>query len=252
MKTGKNLIAVFLNNHPYRWISPILFLLPVIIGAPSAFSQTGKAATWNIKQITDFELNGDTLGQVWKNIPWVNLSLRDTGKSSYQTRVKLTYSSKGLYALYWCEDKKITATMQHDFDNIFTEDVVEIFLWTDESQPIYFEYELSPLNKELAILVPNTNGSFYGWRPWHYEGERLTRHKAQVIQEGNAVKGWVAEFFIPYTLLKPLQNVPPKPGTQWRINVYRIDYDGGAAHWWWQPVKPNFHDFKNYGTLQFE
>ena len=58
------------------------------------------------------------------------------------------------------------------FADLWTEDVVEIFFWPDEEMPVYFEYELSPRNYELPILVPNKAGSFLGWRPWKYEGER--------------------------------------------------------------------------------
>ena len=40
-----------------------------------------------------------------------------------------------------------------DFEDIFNEDVVEAFFWPEESSVIYFEYELSPYNYELPILV---------------------------------------------------------------------------------------------------
>ena len=72
-------------------------------------------------------------------------------------------------------------------------------------------------------------------------------------QSGARVKGWTAEVFTPYELLKPLQNVPPKPGTRWRANFYRVDYDDGkSTSWDWTRVGPSFHEFKNYGTLVFE
>jgi hypothetical protein len=31
-----------------------------------------------------------------------------------------------------------------------------------------------------------------------------------INKDGDAVTSWTAEFFIPYTLLKPLNNVPPQ------------------------------------------
>ena len=70
-------------------------------------------------------------------------------------------------------DRKLTATMNEDFMDLWNEDVFEVFLWTDERHPIYFEYEISPLNQELPILIPNFGGQFLGWRPWHYEKDRL-------------------------------------------------------------------------------
>ena len=67
-----------------------------------------------------------------------------------------------------------------------------------------------------------------------------------------AIQGWRAEFFIPYALLRPLQNVPPKPGTRWRINVYRMDYDEGKrTQWDWAPVGDSFHEFEKFGELVF-
>jgi hypothetical protein len=130
---------------------------------------------------------------------------------------------------------------------LYNEDVVEIFFWTDESKPLYFEYELSPHNFELPILVPNSNGKFLGWLPWHYEGDRKTRHATRITD-----KAWTAEFFIPYTLLMPLDNVPPVKGTKWRCNFYRIDYDSGSSEWSWQKTRINFHDFKKFGTILFD
>ena len=53
-------------------------------------------------------------------------------------------------------------------------------------------------------------------------------------------------------MLRPLQNVPPKPGTRWRLNVYRMDYDEGKrAQWDWAPVGNSFHEFEKFGELLF-
>ena len=118
---------------------------------------------------------------------------------------------------------------------------------------MYFEYELSPLNFELPILVPNIKGNFLGWRPWHYEGSRKTRHATHISKKGEAITSWTAEFFIPYALLKPMTNVPPQKGTRWRANFYRIDYDKDIVTWQWQLVQnENFHDYERFGAIEFE
>jgi hypothetical protein len=52
--------------------------------------------------------------------------------------------------------------------------------------------------------------------------------------------------------LRPLQNVPPKPGTRWRANFYRMDHDDGkTTQWEWARVGPSFHEFQKYGELTF-
>ena len=92
--------------------------------------------------------------------------------NAYDTRFKMLYSSTGLYFLMDATDRKLTATMTEDFMDLWNEDVFEVFLWTDERYPVYLEYEISPFNHELPILIPNFGGQFLGWRPWHYEQDR--------------------------------------------------------------------------------
>ena len=123
----------------------------------------------------------------------------------YDSRFKMLYSTTGLYFLMEGTDRTLTATMNEDFMDLWKEDVFEVFLWTDERFPVYFEYEISPLDRELPILIPNFGGRFLGWRPWHYERDRQTRKATSIIggpkQSQAAIQGWRAEFFIPYALL---------------------------------------------------
>lgn len=209
-----------------------------------------------IKKSQDFEVTGSGSSENWNHAEWINLVQQDQNTSLYKTKVKVLYSETGIYFLFNCEDKKLTSTMKADNLNLWEEDVVEVFLWTDEDFPVYFEYELSPLNYELPIIVPNYKGTFLGWLPWHYEGDRRTQHATSVM-DGNKVSGgtvscWIAEFFIPFKLLAPLNQVPPVSGTRWRANMYRIDYDSGAAHFAWQKTNRSFHEFNKFGTFIFE
>lgn len=205
----------------------------------------------------DFEVTGDGSAAAWNKAEWENLHKRTKDGKDYSTRVKALYSKTGLYVLMDAVDEKLSASIKEDFQNLWTEDVFEVFLWPEEKQPIYFEYEISPLNFELPILVPNFDGKFLGWLPWHYGGGRKTRKATTIVggkkETGAAIKGWKAEVFIPYDLLRPLQNVPPKSGTQWRGNFYRMDYDGAKVTGWdWARVGPSFHDYQNFGVLKFE
>ena len=143
----------------------------------------------------------------------------------------------------------MTATYEEDFADLWKEDVFEAFLWPDERDPLYFEYEVSPLGRELPILIPNLDGKFLGWRPWHYGGDRRVRHATSIVggpkQSGAAIQGWRAEFMIPFAVLSPLRGVPPTKGARWRANFYRVDYDGGkSVSWDWARVGKSFHEFR--------
>jgi Carbohydrate family 9 binding domain-like len=215
-------------------------------------AQAPDSTLWRVNRTQDFAFVGDGLSPNWQQQPWLTLRKRNAGGAPYQTRMKLLYSDSGIYCLYYCQDHKLTSTLREDFSDLFNEDVVEAFFWTDEQLPMYFEYELSPYNFELPILVPNIQGNFLGWRPWHYEGGRRTRHATQVQRKGQEIESWTAEFFIPFRLLKPMTRVPPVKGTRWRANFYRIDYDFGPSEWSWQQTRVNFHDYERFGTLVFQ
>jgi hypothetical protein len=233
----------------------VVFFLLVIIN-PGLQAKGQNDGTVAIKKSGDFEVTGDGSNAAWEKTNWIDLPQRRPETKIYETKAKTLYSETGIYFLFDCEDKKLVSTITADNEDLWHEDVVEIFLWTDETFPVYFEYELSPMNYELPILVPNNDGHFLGWLPWHYEGERKTRHATSVRggekKSGAKVSAWMAEIFIPYALLTPLPNVPPKSGTTWRANLYRIDHDQGTTTFSWQKTGKSFHDYKKFGTFVFE
>ena len=239
----------------------IIFLLLVSITGQASSPQDFADSVLTIKKTTDFEVNGEGTASQWSAATWFDLTVQkgprqpQPGKQ-YQTKVKILYSDKGIYFLYSCKDQKLTATITEDYGALFKEDVVEVFLWPDTDVPIYLEYEVSPLNYELPILVPNIKGRAQGWKPWHYDDTNRVRH-ATSAQGGEkksmaTVTGWKAEFFIPFELMNPIARATPTPGTKWRGNFYRIDYDIPTTYYSWKQTSGSFHDFKKFGTLIFE
>lgn len=216
-----------------------------------------------VRKTADFQVDGEGSSENWMKAEWLDITLQESADDApvpLKTKAKVLYSETGIYFLFLCEDEKLTATIEEDFGPLYREDVAEVFLWPDTLVPVYFEYEISPLNYELAFLVPNINGKFQGWRPSRYEGRVRTRH-ATSIQGGekkshSAIKSWMAEVFIPYALLNPIVGKAPRPGDKWRANLYRIDYDKGYTSWTWQKTTPklrgSLHEFKKFGTLIFE
>ncbi len=240
---------------PMKWLLLLICIPFFLITASSAYSMND--STLVIKKTEDFKITGEGNASAWQQTDWVNIPQRQGPDNGWKTQAKALYSDKGVYFLMQCQDQTLTVTLKEDFANLYNEDVVEVFLWTDEKHPVYFEYEISPLNYELPIMVPHLESGAMGWLPWHYEGERRTIHATSTQggkkKSGASVSGWMAEFFIPFALLKPLGNVPPEKGTAWRINLYRIDYDKGEYKTWqWQPTSGSFHEYQRYGTTIFD
>ena len=226
-------------------------LLPFVLSACSSFPEL------RVRSVEDFEVTGTGEAAAWSGTQWTSMRKRQADGHPYDARFKMVYSPTGLYVLMEGSDKTLTTTGVKDNGNLWLEDVFEAFFWTSDRAPVYFEYEISPMNSELPILVSNNGGNFMGWLPWHFEKDRKTRKATAVVggpkQPGASVKGWSAEFFVPFALLRGLQNVPPTRGMRWRANFYRMDHDGGkTTQWDWAPVGPSFHEFEKYGVILFD
>ena len=235
----------------------VFLILANILATFAASSNSNMEQELVVKKCTDFQLTGSGENDNWNSVPWITMNLMDETENKYETKYKVLYSESGLYVLGYCEDKIISTDYTEDQGDIYNGDVFEVFLQTDESNPLYFEYEINPLNHELVILVPNNGGDFHGWSPWHYEGERKVR-KAVKVYDGKAESGakisaWSVELFFPFALFSGLKHVPPESGTKWKGNFYRIDYDfKKQIKWGWKPINTTFHEYKKFGTIIFE
>jgi hypothetical protein len=233
----------------------LVFLISIfnLMAVPESQNSSEKEYL-EIMPVTDFEVTGDGSSPQWNRAQWEIIPKRSDDRIKYETRLKSLYSPKGIYFLIYCEDKVINATMQDDNLNLWEEDVVEVFLMPEEEYPVYFEYQISPLNYELTLLIPNMDGDrrFLGWLPWNYEGDKRTRRQTRIHKDDDGnVTGWTAEFFIPFKLMEPLVIEPPAPGTKWRANFYRLDYDEGTARFSWQKTDVHFHEPHSFGTIIF-
>ncbi len=227
----------------------------LFVGSTSDFENNSKGYLL-IPKSDDFIITGTGLNSQWTKSKWVNIPILHSKLTSYQTKAKALYSDTGIYFLFYCEDHKITATMEQDFLDLWNEDVIEIFLQPNQKIPAYFEYELSPLNYELPITIFNENGQLNSWIPFHAEEDRKTSHLVSVQggeQKSQAsISSWTSELFIPFVLLKPILDSFPVSGTKWRGNLNRIDYDHGETLWSWQKNSGDFHEYKQFGIFEFE
>jgi hypothetical protein len=211
-----------------------------------------------VRKCSDFSLSGKGDDNEWKKTEWNYLSQLDTFNARiYSSKFKILYSVKGVYVLFNGEDEKISTQYNTDFGDLYRGDVFEVFFHTDPAIPIYFEYEINQLNKELVLLVPNINGKAHGWIPWRYKNERRIKKMVKVVGgkkiANAAITSWSAELFFPYELFSPLNNVPPVSGTIWHANFCRLDYDSGnGMKWSWSPVQRTFHEFEKYRSIIFE
>lgn len=234
------------------------FLSGLSIAQPSQKPSLANQDPLFVRKVSDFQLTGDGDRKEWKNAQWNSLIKLDEGGKEYVSRFKIQYSSTGIYVLFNGTDDKITTTYDEDMGDLYNGDVFEVFFHPNSNVRSYFEYEVNQLNKELILLLTNSNGKSYSWVPWHYENNRRLRKVVKVIggdaKSGATIKSWTAEVFFPNELLALLPNTPPKSGEVWNANFYRLDYDSGKMiKWSWSPtIKKSFHELENFGQIKFE
>ncbi|MBN2440802.1 MAG: carbohydrate-binding family 9-like protein [Spirochaetales bacterium] len=211
-----------------------------------------------IQKVDDFVITGKGISRNWEKADWMILTALGHGALTYRTRAKALWSSSGIYFFFDCEDTLISCTKMKDFEELYLEDVIEIFLWPDENQYVYFEYQISPLGYELPLMVANNNGRFHGWLPFKYTNERRALFRTSVSGGEKKAKaeitGWQAELFIPFELLVGLRNQPPEPGVFWRVNFCRLDFDSSPkTQWSWavDNMIDNFHSIHDFGRFIF-
>lgn len=169
-----------------------------------------------------------------------------------KTEVRGFWTETDLHLLFICPYKTLNLWLPAQNDQprrkLWDRDVVEMFLGDDwENIRHYREYEIAPTGDWIDLAIDlDHRGQNRGWR----SGWKTAAH----IDE--KAKIWYAAARIP---LKSVSEAPVKPGTKWRMNLYRIDGDGPDPQrrfLCWQPTcvvnhDPN-HVPENFGTLLFE
>ncbi|HEX8357293.1 MAG TPA: carbohydrate-binding family 9-like protein [Segetibacter sp.] len=226
----------------------------------SATKQEVFAKALLVKKCNDFSVTGLGNSPEWKKAEWTHLTKLDSGGINYESKYKILYSALGIYVLFYGEDDKITTKDYKDFEAIYNGDVFEIFFHPSAETPVYFEYEVNQLSRELILTLSKTGERLYSWAPKYPTAEERKPVKKAVSvtgdtpQVGSSLKNWTAEVFIPYEIMGILPNTPPKSGTIWNANFCRLDYDSGnMIKWSWSPrIQKSFHEIDKFLSIQFE
>lgn len=182
--------------------------------------------------------------------PW-----EDQTGAKQDTVVKMLWDDRNLYVGYDCQDAEITAVYDTHDDPTYKDDCVEIFISPNQQQiDLYYGLEMNC----RAVLYDY----FYVFKrsiikKFDMRGVRLaTDLRGTINVPEDKDDGWSLEVAIPFENFKDLaRDIPPKPGSSWRINLNR--WDGVEPHRrlsMWSPSgleSPNPHNPERFGTLIF-
>lgn len=171
------------------------------------------------------------------------LTLRDASTGSdplVATSVALYHDDTSLHIVFIAEDDEVRATLtEHDAD-LYTEDVVEIFL-APRDLTTYFEIEVNPLGTTFDARVDSPAGdrrSMKADRGWECEGLRVAVDREPGADHKSV---WRCAVAIPFA---SLGEFTPESTKMWRANFFRIDRSTrGDEYSAWSPTFRNPADF---------
>ncbi len=205
----------------------------------------------------DFTPDGDLTKPAWKDAPAVFIernSVNAALRPELCTRVQAVWSDKNLYLAFHCPFGKITVyepAQPAERWQLWEKDVVEAFIGHDLSNiDSYKEFEVAPNNDWLDLDIARRSKKVDF--AWNSGWEHATR-----IDSDNKV--WTCEMRIPLvaidsSLADRARGGSVRPGTRWRINLYRCDdSDAPRAYLAWSPPRArSFHTPQSFGILRFE
>lgn len=202
-------------------------------------------------------INGVLDDEAWAYAQAIDLVHSEDGSPATKpTTAKMCWDNDNLYISFECIDQDIWGTMTKRDDLIWNEEVVEAFLSPDCSLTHYYELNVSPRNVVFDTEItasdddpPAINGKI----EWDIAGLRTA-----VVVDGtldirdDIDNKWTVEIAIPFS---SLGCTSPKPGEEWRGNLYRIDLSPEPAEFQaWSPtlITPAaFHRPSHFGTVRF-
>lgn len=141
------------------------------------------------------------------------------------------------------KDEGIVATKTRRDDQLWQEDVFEVFLTSQEPPHVYYEFEVNPLGTLFDARIDSPRLV----RPticvdvlWDCPG-----YSARVRSRTDS---WSARLKIPLPPLCPDGRIP----REWRANFYRVDRGASDEFSAWSPVfrdPADFHDARRFGRL---
>ncbi len=182
---------------------------------------------------------------------------RDDG-ASLRTTAKMAWDDEALYVAWECEDPDIWSDITDRDGNLWEGEVVEIYIDPDGDGREYLEIELSPLGNVVDLRIPQAvDGvpqNLEDARKWDAEGLRSAVDVQGTLDNREDVDtGWTAEMAIPLRNFTGAENIPPRIGDTWRVQLYRIEQGACLPNpqfssW---SVTDTFHNPERFGRVVF-
>jgi hypothetical protein len=150
---------------------------------------------------------------------------RTFGKPTEATSVRFCYDDENLYALFECADKDVFALYDQRDADLWESDAVELFLWPDEKNPIYYEFEVAPNNAVFdARMVNSGSGGFKRWASWNCNIRTATQIRGTLNDWRDRDEGYTVEIAVPLKTFRETIGDKRLKGQTWKFAAVRVDF----------------------------
>ncbi len=169
---------------------------------------------------------------------------------------KLLWDDNNLYIGIEAKDRDIWATIREHDGKLWQEDVLEAFFKPDKNKPTYFEFEFSPKNTSLDLMIPRRSArSFEYMKSYESHLKSAVKVYGTLDDWKDIDEKWVLEVAIPFSAFKDITS-PPKIGDEWSFALCRYDYSvylekGVELSSSAKLSKLSFHLWEDYDILLF-
>ncbi len=192
----------------------------------------------------DFSVDGVLDEPEWARATPTRLEYQSgdsSARAELSTPVRLLWSDKYLYLGYECPFTKLSVfnpTQKEERLGLWDNDVVEAFIASDpQVLKRYTEFEWAPTGESLDLKL-DLPAKDFAW----------TANAESAVNVDNDARIWRVEVRIP---LAALCDTLPKPGTRWRLNLYRHDRANQAGLAFSPTLTRTFHTPERFGWLEF-
>jgi hypothetical protein len=193
----------------------------------------------------------------WKDAPSTGAFVRtmDGQPAEQESVAKVLWDDKFLYVAFDVKDADVWTTLDKHDDKLWTQEAVELFIDPVGDGKQYVELQVNPKNTTFDSYLP---GYRKNQNDWDAKMKTAVKVDGTLDNRADTDKGWVVEMAIPLEDVRgkatELANVPPKVGTEWRVNFYRLDMPAGRPQQgtaWSPPMVGDFHALDRFGVLAF-
>ena len=130
-----------------------------------------------------------------------------------------------------------------------------MFIDADGDGKTYVELQVNPKGVTYDSYLPTYRQNNNDWESGMKVGVKVD---GTLNKRDDVDKQWVAELAIPLTAAlgkeKEMKGVPPKVGTVWRVNFFRMDQPNNrpqSGTGWSPPLVGDFHTLDKFGEIIF-